>query len=151
FREAFSEIPGRNTGHAESGHGLHFVEAERKKLGESNGVDVGIVGAGAVPAYQKRRPFVQVVDDGGMPVKKHTGDGFGGFLGELVGIAVDVHKDVFTPVGRGFAREPGTISFAFEIAIKPFDLFVAAIGVGDWIDQDNQIFTDAADHGLIGD
>src|SRR5208283_963201 len=87
---------------------------------------------------------------GGMPVEEHARDGLGGFLRELVSVAIDVYENVFSPIGRSFAREGGAIVFALEVAIEPLDLFVAAVRIGDRVDKDDEIFADAANHRLIG-
>ena len=127
-----------------------FVEAHREEFGVGDGIDVGVVGAGAVPGHHERRAFVQVVDDGGMPLVEHAVHGFGGFVGLLVGVAVDVDEGVLRPVGRRLAGERVAVGFAFEIAVEPVDHFVAAVGVGDGVDEDDDFFADAADHGLLG-
>jgi len=95
FGEAFAEVPSGDAGHGRDGQGLDFMEAEGEKFSEGDGINVGVVGAGAVPGHEKWHAFMEIVDDGGVPIEEHVSDGFGGFLGELMGVAIDVHKNVF--------------------------------------------------------
>ena len=111
--EGFAEIPGGDAGHAHGGHGLYFVKTHFQKFGVGDGIDVGVVRAGAVPGHQEGHAFVQVMDDGGMPFVKHAVDGFGGFVSLLMGVAIDVHEGVFGPVRRRHAGKRGAIGFAF--------------------------------------
>ncbi len=85
-----------------------------------------------------------------MPFVKHAMNGLGGFLGLLVGVAIDVDENIFAPVGGSLTRESVAIGLAFEVAVEPIDLFVTAIGIGNGIDEDDEIFADAANHGLFG-
>ena len=82
---------------------------------------------------------------------KHFVDGFGGLVGLLVGVAIDVDEGVFRPVGRRLARKRGAIGFSFQVEVKPVDDFVAPVGIGDRIDEHDEIFADSADHRLFGD
>ena len=47
--EGFAEIPGGYAGHAHGGHGLDFVKTHFEKFGVGDGIDIRVVGAGAVP------------------------------------------------------------------------------------------------------
>ena len=143
--EGFAEIPGGDAGHAHGGHGLDFVKTQFEKLGVGDGIDIGVVGAGAVPGYQKGHAFVKIMDHRGMPFVKHAVNGFGGFVSLLVSVAIDVHESILGPVRGRHARESGAIGFAFQIFVKPFDDFVAAIGIGHGIDQHDQIFRECAE------
>ena len=111
--EGFAEIPGGDAGHAHGGHGLDFVKTHLEKFGVGDGIDIGVVGAGAVPGQQKGDAFVKVMDHGGMPFVKHAVNGFGGFVSLLVSVTIDVHVSVFGPVRGRHARECGAIGFAF--------------------------------------
>ncbi len=93
---------------------------------------------------------MEIVNHGGMPLVEHAVDGFGGFLSLLVCVAIDVHKNVFAPVGRGLPRQRIAIRFALQVAVEPVDLLVAAVGIRNRIDEDDQIFANMANHGLIG-
>ena len=92
---------------------------------------------------------MQVVHDRGMPLMKHAVHGFCGFVRLLVGVAVDVDECVLGPVRGRLARQCVAVSFALEIAVEPVDHFVPAVGIGNGIDQHNQLFPDPADHGLL--
>ena len=92
---------------------------------------------------------MQIVDDRGVPLVEHAVNGFGGFVSLLVGVAVDVDEGVLRPVRGRLAGKRVAVGFAFEIAVEPVDHFVAAVGIGDWVDEDHNFLADAADHGLV--
>src|SRR6516164_9991468 len=125
--EAFAKIPGGDAGHAKTRHGLDFMEAESEEFGVGDGINVGIVGARAVPTHEEGNGFVEIVNNDGMPFVEHAVNGFSGLLGLLMGVAVDIHVNVFAPIRGSLPRKSAKLSFAFEVAVEPFDLFVAAI------------------------
>ena len=61
---------------------------------------------------------MKIVNHGGMPFVEHAVDRFGGFLSLLVRVAIDVHENVFAPVGRGLPRERVAIRFALQVAVN---------------------------------
>ena len=69
---------------------------------------------------------------------------------ELMRIAVDVDERIFRPVRRCLARERGTIGLAFQVAVEPLDLLVAAVRIRDRIDQHHEICPNPLDHRLLG-
>ena len=149
-RKAVAEIPGADSGHPEAGHGFDLVKAQRQEFAEGDGVDVGIVGTGAVPGHEQRHALVQVVHDHGMPIEEHPADGLGGLVRELVRIAVDVHERVLGPVRRRLPRQRVPVRPALEIPVEPLDLLVAAVRIGYRIDENDHLLAYPANHGLIG-
>ena len=137
-------------GHPEAGHGFDLVKAQRQEFAEGDGIDVGIVGSGAVPGHQQRHAFVQIVHDHGVPFEEHAADGLGGLVRQLVRIAVDVHERVLGPVRRRLPRQRVPVRPALEIPVEPFDLLVAAVGIGYRIDEHHHVLADPANHGLLG-
>src|SRR5713101_8197753 len=126
------------------------MKAELEEFRIGDGINVGVVGAGAIPGHQERDAFMKVVDDGGMPFVKHAVNGLGGFVSLLVGVAVDVHEGVLGPVGGRLTRKRVVIGLALEVAIKPVDHFVATVGIGNGVDEHDDVFADAANHGQLG-
>ena len=110
-----------------------------------------VVGAGAVPGHQQRDRFVQVVHDGGVPLVEHAVHRLRGLVRLLVGVAVDVDERVLRPVRRRLARQGAVVGLALQVAVEPLDHLVAAVGVGDGVDEHHDLLADAPDHGLLGD
>ena len=148
--EGLAEVPCGDAGHAHGRQSLDFVKAQLQKLGVSDGIDVRVVGAGAVPGHQEGFAFVQIVHDRGMPLVKHAVHGLGGLVGLLVSVTIDIDEGVLRPVGRRLPGQGGAVGFAFEITIEPLHHLVAAIGVGDGVDENHELLADALDHGLFG-
>ena len=133
--EGLAEIPGPHPGHAEAGHGLHFVKAQFQHFVEGDRIDVGVVRAGAVPGHEQRDALMQVMNHRRMPVEEHPCHGLRGFERQLVRVAVAVHEGVFRPVGRRTAGQRGRIRLALEIAVEPLHHLVAAVGIEHRIDR----------------
>ena len=148
--EGLAEIPGGDAGHAHGRQSLDFVKAQLQKLGVSDGIDVRVVGARAVPGHQERLAFVQIVHDGGMPIVKHAVHGLGGLVRLLVSVAIDIDEGVLRPVGRRLPGQSGAVGLAFEIAVEPLHHLVASVGIGDGVNENDEVLADALDHGLFG-
>src|SRR3954464_14632212 len=97
--EGLAEIPGRDARHSHCRHGLNFVKAQFKKFRVSDGIDVRVVGAGAVPRHQKRRAFMQIMYHRGVPVVEHAVYSLGGLVSLLMSVAVDVNESTLRPIG----------------------------------------------------
>jgi hypothetical protein len=149
MRKCFPKIPRRNSGHAHRGHGLHLVKAERQKLAVGDGINVGVVRAGSVPRHHQRHAFVQIVNNRRVPLVKHAMHGLGGFVCLLVSVTIDVDERILRPVGRRLARERVAVGPALEVAIEPVDHLVAAVGIGNGIDQNDDSFPDPPNHRLL--
>ena len=151
LREGLAEIPGPDAGHAEAGHGLHFVEAQLEHLFEGQRVDVGVVGAGAVPGHEQRLGLVQVMHHGRVPVEEHARHRLGRLVRELVRVAITVDEGVPRPVGRRDAWQGGLVGLALEVAVEPVDELVAPVDVERRVDEYDRVLADAPDHRLLGD
>jgi hypothetical protein len=147
--EVVAEVPGPHARHAESGERLHLVEAQLQTLVVGERVDVLVDRPGAVPGHEQRHALVHVVDHLRMPGPHHAEHGLGGRVHLLVRIAVDVDKGVFRPVGRCLPRQPAQVGPALEIAVEPFDLLVAAVGIGDRVDEHHELLANAPDQRLL--
>ena len=121
-----------------------------KEFGVGNRIDVRIVGTGAVPTHEQRRRLVQIVHDRRMPLVEHAVHGFRGFMGLLMGVAIDIDESVLRPIRRRLARQRSEIGLALQKAVKPFDLFVASVGIGNGIDEDDKILSNTPNHRLLG-
>ena len=147
---AVAEAPRPDAGHAGRREGADLGQRHGEPLAEQDRIEVGVEGPRAVPGLQERDGFVEVVDDRRVVVEEHPGHGLRGLKGHLVRVAVVVVEDVMAPVGRRFRRQAVIVGLALEIAIEPVDLLVAAVGLGDGVDEDEDVPADPLDHRLIG-
>ena len=120
-----------------------------QERGEDDGIEVRVVGPGAVPGLQQRDALVQVVDHLRVVVEEHALDGARGLERELVGVAVDVHERVAAPVGRRLARQARVVRAALQVAVEPVGRLVAAVRVGHRVDEDDHVLADAADARIV--
>jgi len=86
-----------------------------------------------------------------MPFVKHAVNGPSGFVSLLMGVAIYIDEGVFGPVRRRLAGGGSPIGLTLEVAIEPLHHFVAAIGIRNGIDEDDELFADASDVWLVRD
>ena len=94
---------------------------------------------------------MKIVDYRGMPFLKHAVNGPSGFVSLLMGVAIYIDERVFGPVRRRLAGGGSPIGLTLEVAIEPLNHFVAAIGIRNGIDEDDELFADASDVWLVRD
>ena len=144
--EGLAELPGPHPGQAQGGQRAHLVEAQLEELAVGDGVDVRVVGAGAVPGEQEGNGLVQVVHDRRVVLVEHAVHGPGGLVHLLVGVAVDVHERVLRPVGRRLSGQAVEVGLALQEAVEPLHHAVAPVGVRDGVDEHHDLLADGPDH-----
>ena len=63
-------------------------------------------------------------------------------------VAVVVVEDVVAPVRRRHLGQVLVVGLALEVAVEPVDHLVAAVGLGDGVDEDDDVLADLLDHRL---
>ncbi len=149
--EPLAEVPGPHTGHPHRRHRRHLVEAHLEELAGDDGVEVRVVGAGAVPRLEQGDRLVEVVDHRRVVLVEHVVDGTRHAESLLVGVAVDVDVHVLVPVRRRLAGQRLVVGLPFQVAVEPVGHLVATVGLRDRVDQDHHVLPDGLDHRLLRD
>ena len=149
--EVLAEVPGPHSGHPHRRQRRDLVQAHLHELAGDDRIEVRVVRAGAVPGLQQGYRLVQVVHHGRVVVEEHGVHGPRHRERLLVRVAVDVHVDVAVPVGRGHARQRVEIRLPLEVTVEPVGDLVAAVRLGDRVDEHQHPLAYAADHRLLRD
>ena len=143
--------PRPDAGHAERRQRLHLVERGLEPLVDRDRIEVDVVRPRAVPGVQQRDRLVQVVHDLRVVLVEHPVHGLRDLQRLLVRVAVVVVEDVVAPVRRRHLRQVLVVRLALEVAVEPVDHLVAAVGLGDRVDEHDHVLADLLDHGLVRD
>ena len=127
------------------GHFLNFVMGHLLPLADDDGIQPGIVGAGAGHDVKIRDGLVEIVHDRGMPVEESLEHVAGEGQADAKIVAVIVVGNVVTPPDEGIGRLVGVL-FVLRVDVHHT---VVAIGFDDGSDQHDCIAADFLDEGCV--
>ncbi len=143
---AIVEAIGEDAGDALFGGVDDLGFGEQPPLIDGDGIERGIVGAGAGGGVEIGLGFVEVVEDGGVPLEHAGGDVLGEVEVLAHAVAVVIVRDVLAPV-----HERGARLFGFLAVVVGVDGLVAAVGFDDGGDEDDGVVADGLDEGGVLD
>ena len=145
---AVVEALGPDAGDAQLGQLVDLAVGQEVPLVDGDGVEPGVVGAGARRDVEVGDGLVEVVHDEGVEVEEDLHDVLAQLEGQAEVVAVVVVRDVLAPV-----EEPvGDVGLGvLALGHGHVDLLVAAVGLEDGGDERDGVLADGLDEGRLVD